>query len=368
MVSSHGGFNFFLANNPYNDPYKVFDSQTMYLQPEVAELVDGPVSIKVDNMLMSRAVRYIVDHPRVFLWSAYGRLTVFWRPVTLNTMREKLASNTGFAGLTTLAVRLGLPFVVVADGLVLGLAYVGLFLALHKCRAHALYITVIALAAVHLVATVVGNGRFRLPLMPLMIVFSGYTIYALVTLPSRIVLQQRPSIPRSWIVLLLLGALAIPVGGALGLGNELRPVEGPPYEVESFEGVTAPSSGDYAPLAETGWTYYRAPYYSGGHAALTAAVNSPIQQRIDTLSPGDYKLRVTVGTHRDETGSLGQENRLEIKLNGVGQILEWSQDGQDWRQLELIYHDVPAGNTLHLKSLAIGGRFLVVDKVELEKR
>jgi 4-amino-4-deoxy-L-arabinose transferase-like glycosyltransferase len=368
LVSSHGGLNIYLANNPYSAPYEPYGSDTNYLEPEDAEMVDGPVSIETDNALMSRAVGYIVDHPRIFLWSAYGRLSVFWRPVTLNTVREKLGPHTGLSGLSSLAVRLGLPFLVVADGLILGLAYVGLFTALHKRRARALYITVIALCAVHLVATVVGNGRFRLPLMPLLIVFAGYAVYAFATLPGRVVEQRRPSVPKDWILLLVLVALMIPIGRALGLGNELRPVEGPPYEVESFEGVTAPPDGDDGAIAETGWTYYRAPHYSGGHAALTAAVDRSIRQRIERLSPGDYELNVTVGTHPDDASSIEEENRLEVKLNGTSQILEWSNGGQDWQRLGLIFFDVPAGNTLDLKSLAIGGRFVVVDKVELEKR
>ena len=363
LVSSHGGLNIYNGNNPYSSPYVPYDSQTVRMEPEVAAWLQGPISIEMDNELLNRALRYIVAHPRTFLWSAYGRLTVFWRPVTLDTVREKLSSDAGYGGFTSLALRLALPFLSVFDGLVLGLAFVGMFLAVHKRRARPLYIALLAFCAMHLVAIVVGNGRFRLPLMPISIVFSGYAVYALISLPSWAIAGQRPAVPRSWIALLLLGVLLVPVGRALGLGSELRPVEGPPYEVEAFEGVVAPSNRSYNEIAAEGWTYRSDPRFSGGHVALTAVAGKAIQQRIDELPPGDHKLYVLVAGDPDRTRARDPVNRLEINLNGVHRILEWSDGDQKWQQLELVFPDVPAGGSLSLRSLSVGGRFIAVDRV-----
>jgi 4-amino-4-deoxy-L-arabinose transferase-like glycosyltransferase len=365
LVASYVGYILYSANNPYSLPYEAYDTQKQIPEPEIIEWFNEKPLVETDSYLLKRGIRYIIDHPRTFLWSAYGRLTVFWRPVTLDTVQKKLTSAEGFVGATSLAVRVALPFLKVADGFVLSLAFLGLFLGVHKRRARSLYITVLALSAVHLVATVVGNGRFRLPLMPILAVFAGNAIYAMVELPRSIIVEQRPRVPRAWIVLVFLGVLSIPVGRALGLGNELRPTEGPPYEAESFEGVHAPPDGDYTKIAQGGWTYHGDRLYSGGHAALTAAVDTAIQQHIDKLSPGNHKLLVTIGGDPDEIEQPSEINRLKIDLNGVSRILEWSNAGRAPRKLGVAFSDVPEGNALSFEAQAIGGRFLVVDKVEL---
>jgi 4-amino-4-deoxy-L-arabinose transferase-like glycosyltransferase len=368
LVASYGGFILYTANNPYSLPYEPYDTQEHPPEPEVAEWLKGRPLIEADGHLYERGVRYIVDRPRTFLWSAFGRMTVFWRPVTLDTVQEKLSSDAGFTGrdaLVSLALRTGMPFLIVADGFVLGLAYVGMLLAARRRRVRVLYVAVLAFCMMHLAAVVVGNGRFRLPLMPVLSVFGGYAIYAMAVLPRRVAVGQRPKVRRSWVVLLLLGVLVLLLGRALGLGNDLRPVEGPPYEAESFEGVVSSTGGDYERIADRGWTYYGDPRYSGGHAALTAAVDNVIQQRIDKLSPGDYKLSVVVGGGLDRTDNRGGTNRLQVSLNGVSRVLEWSDDGQVWQQLELVFPSVPAGDSLSLKPLAVGGRFIIVDKVGL---
>jgi 4-amino-4-deoxy-L-arabinose transferase-like glycosyltransferase len=371
LVASYGGSILYAANNPYSLPYEPYDTQKQNPEPEIVEWLEERPRVETDDLLLRRGLRYIIERPRTFFWSAYGRLTVFWRPVTLDTVRERLSMQAGFmagGGLMPSALRLGLPFLIVADGFFLGLACVGLFLAVHKRRARVFYVSVLAFVLMHLAAVVVGNGRFRLPLMPVLIAFAGYAIYAVITGPDHLIAEQRPGLPKSWIVLLLLGALSITVGRALGLGNELRPVEGPPYEVESFAGVTPPSDGDYAQVADEGWTYFSAPSYSGGHAALTGSVESSVRQQTDELGPGDYKLSVIVGRPPVETGEGVHTNRLQISLNGVSRILEWSNDGQDWQRVELVLPEVPRGDSLLLRPLAIGGRYLIVDKVELARQ
>lgn len=154
-VSNYGSYEFYLGNNPLTitDIYFTFDQ--LSFDPEVKARIEKQPVLEQEKEYKQLAVAYIVRHPVEFLGRTLAKeINLFWRPVALPEAQDY----------KMIGYRLDKWY------LCLGLAGAVLCLFRLKKYSFLLLFTVYYSFVVSMIA-VVSGARYRLPLMPAMILF-----------------------------------------------------------------------------------------------------------------------------------------------------------------------------------------------------
>lgn len=179
LISSHGGLNFFIGNNPEADgTYRIVPGVTPNVSGQAAdvrrvasEALGRSVShAEASSYFYARGTRFIVSQP-----GQAARL--FARKLALILNTRDLALNFSYAYFSGDEVTL-LPFLFVGPGLLVPFGVAGLLLRARSpgdFRLWALFVPVYALA----VAAFFVSGRYRLPLLVPLAVGAGLLIEGL---------------------------------------------------------------------------------------------------------------------------------------------------------------------------------------------
>jgi hypothetical protein len=82
---------------------------------------------------------------------------------------------------------------------------------------------------------------------------------------------------------------------------------------------------------------------------------------IRPIPPGDYQVLLKVYNHEGQ-GS----NQVEVTLNGVSRIVEWSGDeGGTERRIGAVFKGQSGGSELSIKSMHLGQWYIVIDEVTI---
>jgi 4-amino-4-deoxy-L-arabinose transferase-like glycosyltransferase len=214
-VASYGGGNMYVVNNPFTRPWEPYSSRAMPPQYDASVLDDSSLSVEQSREFSRLALDYILQNPKAFWWRAWGRSNVFWQPLTAPAainwwiFREEWMRN--------------------LDEFLLPLSALGAFAALkHWKKALLLYFVILCFVVTHFFFSVVVTGRFRVPIMPLVIIFASYAVYSCIVFLKQ-VLEGRGRItvkvPRNYVVCLITLGVIVPLGGWLGLWSRARPEE-----------------------------------------------------------------------------------------------------------------------------------------------
>lgn len=154
-VSNYGSYEFYLGNNPLTitDVYFTFDQ--LSFDPEVKARIEKQPVLEQEKEYKQLAVAYIVRHPVEFLGRTLAKeINLFWRPVALPEAQ----------GYKMIGYR--------ADKWYLCLGLAGAVLCLFRLKKYSfLLLFTLYYSFVVCMFTVVSGARYRLPLMPAMILF-----------------------------------------------------------------------------------------------------------------------------------------------------------------------------------------------------
>ncbi len=164
-----GGFeNLWFGNNPYFGGD--FDKECAYMEEIKKVLNELPPSEQV-NLAISEAVKYMKDNPGRFLRNTGIKFIRFWRFYPRPT--PLLNMLTGVSGMKTKLIS------ILSDGTIISLGIVGLLVSLRDWRKYLLiYIWIVSQTSVFLIAYPLI--RYRLPLMPFVIVFAGLAVVEII--------------------------------------------------------------------------------------------------------------------------------------------------------------------------------------------
>lgn len=159
-VSNYGSYEFYLGNNPLTvtNQYFVFD-QPSY-DPEVKARIEKLPILEQETEYKQLAVAYIVQHPVLFLQRTLAKeQNLFWQPVIpAEGQAYKMQGDS-------------------LDKWYLLLGLLGIFLSLFYLKKFGFLLLFIGYYSfVVSMITVVSGARYRLPLMPAMILFGSLVV------------------------------------------------------------------------------------------------------------------------------------------------------------------------------------------------
>lgn len=176
LITYNGGINFFQGNNSESDGgmltsrlYKLIPQREEGRTREMPEKALGRKlkSSEISHYWFSLGKRFIFDDPLAFIKLTFRKFLLFWNwyevPDNIDYYFFKRFSN---------ILSLPLP----SFGFLAPLALLGLFLSLTEWRRHLLSYGVISVFMVSVVMFYV-IGRYRLPIIPLMCVYAGNTVF-----------------------------------------------------------------------------------------------------------------------------------------------------------------------------------------------
>jgi hypothetical protein len=163
-VSNYGSYEFYLGNNPrtVTDSYFYF-AQPSY-DPEVKARIDNLPIGEQEKEYKSLGVSYIVSHPLLFLERTYAKeKNLFWKPVSPEDGQ---------------AYKMKGDFL---DKWYLLLGLLGMLLSLVWIKKYSfLLLYIFYYSFVVSMITVVSGGRYRLPVMPAMILMGSLAVVLLI--------------------------------------------------------------------------------------------------------------------------------------------------------------------------------------------
>jgi len=122
------------------------------------------------------------------------------------------------------------------------------------------------------------------------------------------------------------------------------------YEGEDFEGLT--DFCEHCP----GWMRYQ------GYA-VARELGATMSKSIRPIPAGDYQVLLTVYNHEGQ-GS----NQVEVTLNGVSQVIEWSGTEEGEREVSAVFEGQGGGSELTITSLKREQWYIVISKVAIVPR
>jgi len=173
LLSSKGGWNLFMGNNPVPALSTPWD-QKRAIQPPLREELMRMNEVEGNRALRRLALDYVRAHPRETLQNVMGRAKhVFW-------FNEEFGKRSGYSSVLGKVTR---PVYMVTWPILLVLALAGVVLTAGDWRRLVLYYGMIAAIAGVILLTFFQN-RFRAPLEPILILFAAA---ALAKLRARLV-------------------------------------------------------------------------------------------------------------------------------------------------------------------------------------
>jgi len=172
LVSSQGGVNFFIGNNPKSDGRTAIVPGTpggwwegYYASIELAEKAEGRQlkPSEVSTHYFEAATRFITDRPLQFLKLVWLKFRFFWT-------KEEISNNKGIHFWTeqfTPIVR----FLPIGFGVIAPLGILGLFLCMRR-RAELFYLTSFVILYMVTVVMFFCTARYRMPVIPILILLA----------------------------------------------------------------------------------------------------------------------------------------------------------------------------------------------------
>lgn len=140
------------------------DSEGFYHLPPYTE----ELRRKNENFYVQDTIRFIKEKPKKYLWLLYRKFTLFWNAYEIpdnDVVYER------FQRLSPL-IRIMLPF-----GLVASLGLLGLFLCLRRLNKNLFLLYLVILGYMSAIVLFFIQARFRVPIVPYLSIFAGFTIY-----------------------------------------------------------------------------------------------------------------------------------------------------------------------------------------------
>ncbi len=122
------------------------------------------------------------------------------------------------------------------------------------------------------------------------------------------------------------------------------------YEGREFEGLT-----DFCERC-SGWMRYQ-------DYAVARELGATVSKSIRPIPPGDYGVLLTVYDHEGQ-GS----NQVEVMLNGVSRVVEWSGTEEGEREVSVIFEGQNGGSELTITSLKREQWYIVISEVTIVPR
>jgi hypothetical protein len=119
------------------------------------------------------------------------------------------------------------------------------------------------------------------------------------------------------------------------------------YEGKDFEGLT-----DFCEHC-SGWMEYQ------GYA-VAREPGATMSKSIRLIPPGDYQVLLTVYNHEGQ-GS----NQVEVTLNGVSRVVEWSGTEEGEREVSAVFEDQSGGSELSITALKREQWYIVISEVAI---
>ena len=160
VVSNYGSYEFYLGNNPLTVTDQYFFFEQPSYDPEVKARIEKLPILEQEKEYKQLAVSYIIQHPVQFLQRTLAKeKNLFWQPVLPNTAEDyKMQGDS----LDKWYLRLGL---------------IGVFLSLFYLKKYGFLLLFTAYYSfIVSMITVVSGARYRLPLMPAMILFGSLVV------------------------------------------------------------------------------------------------------------------------------------------------------------------------------------------------
>lgn len=176
-LATQGGINFYLGNNSAADGVSaVMPGKLGYSwqYEDIAYLADKAEGQKltpseVSSFYYRKGFSEVADHPLHWIGLLVRKTYLFFSGFSISNNRNLIAFKSQF---------LALKFLPVGMWLLAPLGLVGIFLSYRKSRTIKAMVAFVALYALTFVLFFV-NSRFRLPLLPLLAIFSGHAVVQL---------------------------------------------------------------------------------------------------------------------------------------------------------------------------------------------
>ena len=168
-ISTSGGFNFYLGNNPqatggYNSES---DAEIKWLYPITDETPEELLALEIEAAKTGykKGIDFILQNPGQFFQLALKKFVLLWRPPTYNFDFRDNFNETIFR-----------IFWLINYLALLILALFGMWISIKNFWREWILFHLILFSVTGLHVIVFSDTRYRLPLMPLLIVFVGLTI------------------------------------------------------------------------------------------------------------------------------------------------------------------------------------------------
>jgi len=168
-IASHGGIALWCGNGPFVNPDRYYNS-TLYSDNPIfnnqhKEGMSLPL-YKQGRFFRNTALQFITAHPNKFISNTYAKLNMFWKSVNLNIhiLRIPLFDHI-FNKIDHWMLILALPGFIFS-----------IFPRWNFRRSQILLWLIIYYSLIVSVGIIVSQGRYRLPVMPLIAIYGGLTI------------------------------------------------------------------------------------------------------------------------------------------------------------------------------------------------
>jgi len=174
LVSANGGANFYAGNHPAyvqsSGMWMSFPAHRIRATLEAAGISDS------DRFYYRRALRDIREHPSEWLrvLTEKARLLVNGYEISSNRDIYRERESSGLLGILLWRKVVAFPF-----GIVMPFAFVGILLALRRWREHAWLLGYVGAYSAAMVLFFL-TARFRMPLVPALLLFGGYAAHRMV--------------------------------------------------------------------------------------------------------------------------------------------------------------------------------------------
>lgn len=176
-IASHGALALWLGNSPFTNPNVYYHSKLYVNNPlflEAYRYAQGLPFKEQTAFYNQEAWQFIIGHPAQFLTNTYGKAVLLWETIKLGALPLRVTSIPALRWLDQIVKSTDHWLVVLLlPGLVISLFWgfrrnqILLWLILYYTLATSL-------------AIIVSGGRYRLPIMPLVTIYTGLPLYSVV--------------------------------------------------------------------------------------------------------------------------------------------------------------------------------------------
>jgi tetratricopeptide (TPR) repeat protein len=356
LLATQGGINFYIGNNPEADgAHATLPSIGPAWQREDARaLAEGETgrpltAAEESSFYFGKGLEFVRGSPGRWLALMVKKIALFWNRAEIGSNRDY-----GFAARDSLVLRLTLPlgFAIIGP---LGLAgMITLLLGRTEPRAPLLFLALFTLVYMAGVVSFFVNARFRMPVIPLLILFASIFILRVIDH------ARRRRFPGLAAVLLCVALLVTwwPLGVAAGnpafghfhTGNALLKQGERARARAAFEQALQESPGYPQAHLNIGFTYYA----EGNLEAAASAFRDELR-----LHPASEKAMYNLGVVSRDTGNTGEAVKW---LRRALEVKPWFGEARSTLASLLLAQGTAAANRGRLpEALALFGEAVALD-------